>query len=63
MKILTTLDFQIINYFYSQFRHIGSLFYLSPMEGAIIYIGIIGYIISSTIPNKTQINKSKRTKI
>jgi len=57
MSILSNLDLQIINYFYSQFKSIGAIFYLTPWEGAMIYIGTIGYIISATLPNKIQNNK------
>lgn len=35
MNILSNLDYQIINYFYSQFKTIGSLFYLTPWEGGL----------------------------
>ena len=63
MNILSNLDLQIINYFYTHFKHIGSIFYLSPWEGAIIYISTIGYIITYALPNKNQNNKTRHTKI
>jgi hypothetical protein len=65
MKILSDLDWQIINYFYSQFKHIGSLFYLSPTYGVILYISTVAYIITFPFSNnnKTNTNKSKRTRL
>ena len=64
MSILSNLDLQIINYFYSQFKHVGSIFYLSPVEGAIIYISTIAYIITYPLSNKNQTNnKPKRIKL
>jgi hypothetical protein len=63
MNILSNLDMLIINYFYSQFKHIGSIFCLSTMDGAIIYISTIAYIITYTLPNKTKTIISKKRKI
>jgi len=62
MNILSNLDIQIINYFLNQFKTIGNMFYLTPIDGAIIYISTIGYIISCTLPNKSVI-KPKRNKL
>lgn len=64
MNILSNLDWQVINYFYSEFKHVGSIFCLSPLEGAIIYISTIAYIITYPLSLKTQTNnKSKRIKL
>lgn len=63
MNILSNLDMQIINYFYSQFKYIGSIFYLSTWEGAIIYISTIAYIVTYILPNKTQTITNKKRKL
>lgn len=64
MSVLSNLDLQIINYFYSQFKYVGSIFCLSPLEGATIYISTIAYIITYPLSLKTQTNnKSKRIKL
>lgn len=64
MNILSDMDMQIINYFYTQFKNIGSIFCLFPWEGSIIYISIITYIVTFpfSIKNKTN-TKSRRTRI
>ena len=65
-KLLSDLDLQVINYFLKQFKLVGSMFYLSTWEGAIIYISTIVFIISSAIPNddgKTINNKTKSNRL
>jgi hypothetical protein len=65
LNLLSDLDLQIINYFIKQFKLVGSMFYLSTWEGAIIYISTIAFILSSAIPNNNQTisNKTKRNKL
>jgi hypothetical protein len=65
-RLLSDLDLQVINYFLKQFKLVGSMFYLSTWEGAIIYISTIAFVISSAITNdnnKIISNKTKRNRL